>query len=231
MIHEAKYISLTDFLFNNISKDILQGEYKPGDQLIEQELQDKYQVSKTPLREAFQMLINTGLVERKARKGCFIKKIDIREIRHIYEIRILLEGLAAKEAYERFTEADTHTLQQLYEAMRDDAYQENAVTYYQHHNEFQKFFGKVSGNDMLVEICEKLRMQNIWYKTQFYKIDIKEDFHTHDELVKHFTEHDLEPEDIQKIMQKHIAIGFENFLENFPEKGDDDNERALSNGT
>ena len=211
MDQNSTYFSLPDYLFSKLSHDILSGKYHAGDKLVEAVFQEEFEVSKSPVREAFQMLINAGLIERKTRRGCFVKVLTPSEIENIYEVRMLLEGLAAKDAYTRMTPADLKRLQELYAAMEKDMEANDTFGYFNHHNEFQRFFGEVSGNSVLVDICEKLRVQNTWYNMQFFKVDIHTDLHTHDDLMHHFTTRDMSPDDIQKLMQEHIGIGLRNF--------------------
>lgn len=211
MEQDSSFYSLPEYISTQISKDILQGRIKAGEKLVEAVFQERFQVSKSPVREAFQMLINSGLVERKNRRGCFVKVLTPDEIEHIYEVRMNLEALAAKKAYIKMTQDQLKRLQELYAAMERDVKADDAIGYLRHHNKFQKFFGEVSGNNVLVEICEKLRVQNMWYNTQFFQIDLEKDLETHVELMRHFTERDIEPDQIERIMHDHIGIGLENF--------------------
>lgn len=213
MEQDSAYYSLPEYISSQISKEILQGHIKAGDKLIEAVFQEKYQVSKSPVREAFQMLINSGLVERKNRRGCFVKVLTPDEIEHIYEVRMSLEALAAKDAYIKMTKEHLARMQDLFAAMERDVKAKDAIGYLHHHNQFQRFFGEVSGNKVLVDICEKLRVQNMWYNTQFFQIDLEKDLQTHVELLKHFAARDIEPEEVEKLMHDHIRIGLENFRE------------------
>lgn len=205
------YQSLSDCVYNGIRADILSGKYKPGYKLVEMSFQEEYGISKSPVREAFQMLINDGLVERKARRGCFVKVFDDKQIREVYEVRMILEGYAAMQAYERMTESKIVKLKDLYLLMKEDASINDSEAYFNHHEEFQGFFGKESGNNSLYEFCSKLRIQNLWYNMQFFQLDLTEDLHTHDELLNHFEKHDVTSMEIKEIMENHIKLGLNNF--------------------
>lgn len=88
-----------------IENMILDGTFKVGSRLKEADLEEKFGTSRTPLREALRLLESQGLIETIPRKGSFVKKIDIREISDISEIRITLETLAVKLAHQRMTSA------------------------------------------------------------------------------------------------------------------------------
>lgn len=220
MKHDSPYSSLSEFISSDISKEILQGTLKAGDKLVEAVFQEKYQVSKSPVREAFQILINAGLVDHKNRRGCFVKILTPDEIENIYEVRINLEGLAAKEAYIKMSREELDHMQKLYKLMENDVAAKDAMGYLRHHKEFQRFFGEVSGNTVLVDICEKLRVQNIWYNTQFFQIDLENDLYTHIELMRHFTDRDLQPAQVEKLMCDHVRLGLENFKAYVSKTGD-----------
>lgn len=220
-----RFLSLAEFLFDKIAESILDGKYKVGQKLVENAIQTEFEVSKSPVREALQMLINTGLVERKARKGCFVKRVTHDDIINNYMLRASLEGIAAQTAYEKVSPADTRELKSYYISMKDAAGKKDVRTYLNFHDKFQGFFSEKSGNDILADFCEKLRMQNMWYRLQFYTIDIAEDLHTHDDLITHFESRDLSPQDIRFLMEQHINIGLKNFREFFIEK-----KGARSNG-
>lgn len=212
MNENSAYMSLSEHLYNDILKNILNGKINPGQKLVEDAFQKKYNVSKSPVRESFQMLINSGFVIRETRRGCFVKNLDPKEVEHIYKIRMVLEGFAAKEAYQNINKSDLQLLDKLYAKMKNDADADDAISYFNHHNEFQGLFGKVSENPLLYDICEKLRFQNMWYHMQFFNVDLNEDLHTHDELLEHFINHDVKPEKIEKLMYKHVEIGLINFM-------------------
>ena len=110
--------NLPEYVFKKISHDIITGKYKAGEKLVEAVFQQEFQVSKSPVREALQMLVNAGLVERINRRGCFVKMFTPQEIEDIYLVRIELEGMAAKIAYERMTETQLARLNELYGLMQ-----------------------------------------------------------------------------------------------------------------
>ena len=203
--------NLPEYVFKKISHDIITGKYKAGEKLVEAVFQQEFQVSKSPVREAFQMLINAGLVERINRRGCFVKMFTPQEIEDIYPVRIELEGMAAKIAYERMTETQLARLNELYGLMQEAVDQNDSHAYIRAHNAFQQYFGEVSGNHVLIDVCERLRVQNMWYNLQFHNVDIHYDIHTHDDLMKHFNERILDSDEIRDLMRDHISVGLYNF--------------------
>ena len=83
-----------------LRKAIYSGEYKSGDELSLTEVAAQLGVSRTPVREAFQVLEGEGLITLRMNKGAIVNTIDRKFIRDIFEMRILLEAEAARRAAE-----------------------------------------------------------------------------------------------------------------------------------
>lgn len=75
---------------------IVTGHFKPGERLIERELCDMMGVSRTSLREALRELQADGLITLKPNKGMSVSVLTQETARSIYEVREMLEGLAAR---------------------------------------------------------------------------------------------------------------------------------------
>ena len=85
-------------IFETLRDRIVFGEYPPGMRLSEQTLCQEFQVSRTPLREAIQKLVDLKLVSVIPRFGTNVTQIDIHEVRSAFEVKIKLEGLAGELA-------------------------------------------------------------------------------------------------------------------------------------
>ncbi|WP_156752533.1 GntR family transcriptional regulator, partial [Mycobacterium sp. ACS1612] len=97
---------------------ILTGRFAAGQVLSENALATEFGKSRTPVREALHRLEIEGLVERVPR-GVRVRASSPEEILDIYEVRITLEGAAAKAAPERATEFDRMQLRSAQQAMVD----------------------------------------------------------------------------------------------------------------
>jgi DNA-binding GntR family transcriptional regulator len=87
--------SRTEAVLEAIKHAILSGELKPGQALVETELAARLGVSKTPVREALKTLAGTGLVTMSPYKGGAVREMDRDHARCIYDMRLLLEPVAA----------------------------------------------------------------------------------------------------------------------------------------
>lgn len=95
--------SLRGRVFHKIREDILNGKYKQNEELREATIGAELGVSRTPVREAFRQLELEGLLKMVPNKGVYVNGITAKDVRDIYMIRSLLEGLCAKWATENIT--------------------------------------------------------------------------------------------------------------------------------
>ncbi|MBD3625069.1 MAG: GntR family transcriptional regulator [Rhodobacteraceae bacterium] len=85
------------------------GEYRPGDRLVEAELAERFGVSRTPIREAFQRLETQGVLARDGR-SLIVASLNHDQIGELYVLRAELEGLAARLAAQHATPEEIRVL-------------------------------------------------------------------------------------------------------------------------
>ncbi|MGL6114029.1 GntR family transcriptional regulator [Cetobacterium sp. SF1] len=92
--------NVSNNIYNMIKNDILIGELNFGDKIIEIDYSNKYNISRTPLREAIKQLEIEGIIERLPNGRLRIMEISEEKINEIFEIRIALEKLLFKSIIE-----------------------------------------------------------------------------------------------------------------------------------
>lgn len=105
--------SLGSRVFQRLREDILSGKYKEHDELRENTLGKELGVSRTPVREALRQLELEGLVTIIPNKGAYVTGISSKDIRDIYILRSMLEGLCARWATEHITEEQLDELEEV----------------------------------------------------------------------------------------------------------------------
>lgn len=103
--------------YSLILEAIDRGEYRPGDRLVENELAERFGVSRTPIREALQRLETQSLLTRDGR-SLIVASLDHNQMAELYAVRAELEGLAAKLAARHATEEEMRVLEEMVEADR-----------------------------------------------------------------------------------------------------------------
>lgn len=81
--------------YSHLRSAILNRELRPGDPILEVEIANRLQMSRTPVREAVHRLMAEGLVQRARGLGTFVKKLSNEEIRLVYEYAEGLEGMVS----------------------------------------------------------------------------------------------------------------------------------------
>ncbi|MCK5811434.1 MAG: GntR family transcriptional regulator [Clostridiales bacterium] len=124
-MNEEHYGSLREQVFTKIEEDIINGRYKAGEKITENMLSNDLGVSRTPIREAIRQLELEGLVETIPNKGIVVTGVTKEDIEDIYEIRELIEGLAARKSALKMGEDELERLQEIIDlqefyTMRDD---------------------------------------------------------------------------------------------------------------
>lgn len=105
--------SLRGKVFAKLREDILSGVYKEKEELKEVSIGEELGVSRTPVREALRQLELEGLVRIIPNKGAYVTGITQEDVRDIYKIRSILEGLCARWATEHITEEQLTELEEI----------------------------------------------------------------------------------------------------------------------
>jgi DNA-binding GntR family transcriptional regulator len=105
---------------------IVSFEYKPGERLVERDLCERFDVSRTVVREALRHLEAEGLINIVANRGPIVSSPTVAEARALYEVREALESLAAKLCAERATPAKKRKLMRALERIAS-AYEEDGL--------------------------------------------------------------------------------------------------------
>ena len=96
-----------------LEQAILAGEIAPGTVLRQEQLSDRYAVSRTPVREALRRLAALGLVTFEPNRGVRVRTLSRAELREAFLVRAELESLATEVAVGRFTEDDLRELEEV----------------------------------------------------------------------------------------------------------------------
>jgi len=113
------YLSKSDFMAALLRELIISGDLKPGEQLRQRDLAERFGVSVTPVREALRWLESEGLVKYDAHKGSTVVQAEAGATREKYQIRAVLEGLAASLAAPKISDEDIRELESYNEQLAD----------------------------------------------------------------------------------------------------------------
>lgn len=106
-------------VYDEIKRGILKGQYMPGDVLTERKLSDEMGISRTPIREAMQMLAHDGWLVMETYKGAVVREFDLEYVLEVLKIRKSLEMLAVEDAVLNLTDRDLEELEEIAQCQRD----------------------------------------------------------------------------------------------------------------
>jgi phosphonate utilization transcriptional regulator len=109
--------SLTSAVQAEIERLILAGDLPPGAKLTEAMLADRLGVSRGPIREAFRILEEAGLVRLEKNRGVFVRSIPLDEAMEIYDLRAMVDEAAGRALAERITPDQLKLLRSMVEQM------------------------------------------------------------------------------------------------------------------
>jgi DNA-binding GntR family transcriptional regulator len=135
---------------------ILNSELLPGQRINENQVAAEFQVSRGPVREALRSLEQAYLVEMVHNRGVFVRKLDIREALHLYDVRAAFAYLAGKLLARRLSAEKVRMLYDLHEKMEEKRLEKDAHGYSELNELFHSTLIRSTGNDRLIEWSENI---------------------------------------------------------------------------
>ena len=168
MLNESE-LPLRDVVFRTLRRQILMGELKPGERLMEVKLTKKLGVSRTPVREAIHMLEIEGLAKVIPRRGASVSDITEEDLQDVLEVRCALEELAVELACARRSEEDIFNIKKaaraFVEATKTGSISEMAEKDVAFHNHIFS----ATGNKRLIQLVGNLSERMYRYRIEYLK--------------------------------------------------------------
>ena len=144
-------------VFQGVEEQIATGQLKDGEKLDEASLAVRFQVSRTPVREALLQLVGSGLATQIPKRGCFVKAPSVREMVEMFEVMSELEGLCARLATRRMSEQQLTALKIANAGCEQAIKANNSDLYYDKNVEFHECIYSACGNTFLADETRSLR--------------------------------------------------------------------------
>ena len=140
---------------DGLVQSILDGEYGPGDRLVEMHIARTYGTSQGPVREALRELEMLGFVRSEPHRGTYVRDPWQRGMLELYEVRAALEEFAARVATPRLCD-DVSALQAEVDGMADAAVRNDVHAAVEHSERFHRLIVEGSGNQLLYTMWSSL---------------------------------------------------------------------------
>lgn len=210
--------SVADRLSRAIQAGIRDGRFAPGQRLIEADLMQEFGVGRSSLRETLQKSVAEGWLEATHNRGIRVRKQSRPEIAHLYRVREVLEGLAARIAAENISLGGNKAkLQVLSNEMEKLIKKRDSGGYYELNEELHKLIVEIGGNPYLSKLVDQLRIPlfRLQFRT-FSQADRTNVSHNdHQVLIKAVLSGD--PDSAELAMKQHIKHSAE-YLADVPDE-------------
>jgi len=151
-----------------LQDQVVYGDIAPGTRLIEEDVVRRYNVSRSPVREAFRILEQDGLLVRDRRRGVRVGMLTVRDLDEIYACRIPLEGLAAEAAAQHRTDAHLPALEAAVAGLQDAFRETNVREYFEQNVRLTDQILLASGNATLRRLLGSIGKQALRYRFLAY---------------------------------------------------------------
>ncbi len=216
------YRALTDWVVLKILDAVRKGEFVPDQRLSEQDLAQRFEVSRAPVRDALQRLEQIGVVERRPPRGMYVRSWTDADRAEVLALVDALNLLAVQLSFGRLTGDDCAQLERIVDEARQatETGVEEDRRQIQRDFDFHQIIARASGNRRLVELMEQLMLPCVLYVTEAHEY-LQRDFwvQIHAGLLEEIRSGNLEKSEarsisnarkIRELMFEHNARGHEN---------------------
>jgi DNA-binding GntR family transcriptional regulator len=159
-------------IYEHLREQLLNGEISPRQHLIEAKIAKELGTSRTPVREALHSLELEGLIESIPRVGYVVKPISEQEVEEICEMRMAIEGVAARWAIEKAYKKLVEELEKNISIAEEKVSKGDVRTFVDMDARFHEIISKFSGSKRLLELAQTLRRHMLRYRIQsIYLVD------------------------------------------------------------
>jgi DNA-binding GntR family transcriptional regulator len=205
----------------DLAQQISRGELVPGDTIDENQLTTRYDVSKTPVREALLQLKAQGLVGSLPRGGAIVAKMDLTQLLSLWEWLSEIEAIAVKLACERMNAKELEGLEQIYRKSKKYADKQDWDGWQACNQEFHEAIYAASRNLFLRQEVMRVRARTGVYRRHAFGAlgATQTSYEQHGEILAFLRARDAEG--AASAMRRHIlpasnATALTNFILNIP---------------
>ncbi len=204
-------LRLADNIAQELEELIFDGTFSDGDRLDEVKLAEQFGVSRTPLREAFQRLALSGLVDLIPRRGAFVRQPGPVELMEMFEVMAELEAVCGRLAAMRISEEALKDLTDANARCQQAVDASDPDTYYLENERFHRIIYKQSGNSFLEQEASKLHRRLKPFRRQQLRFRgrMVQSMSEHQDIVRALE--DGLADDTANALRSHVAVQGEKF--------------------
>ncbi|MDQ0221391.1 GntR family transcriptional regulator [Peribacillus cavernae] len=199
---------------------LLEGEYQPGERLVETKLAEKLRVSRGTIREAIRMLIKDGLLTQ-SESAIYIYKPTLQDVIDLYKCREKLESLAAKLAAKNITKTLEKQINEVLVKSKKALVEEHPSKVVELNTQFHELIIRAARNKQLIGLLETIRTKSLYMRNNilrdYYMTSNRKNYiGEHEQIFKAIIEQDRIK--AEEEMSKHIKNDLSAFYDFFEKK-------------
>jgi DNA-binding GntR family transcriptional regulator len=196
--------SIRQKIYEHLREQLLSAEIPPHEHLVEAKIAKEIGTSRTPVREALHSLELEGLIEAIPRVGYVVKPIRESEVEEICEIRLAIEGIAARWAMEKAQQRLVVELRQNVLLSEEKAMDGDPKAFIDMDAQFHEIIARLSGSKRLHEMAQTLRRHMLRYRIQsiYLTENVLRAIEGHKGILVAIEKGDLE--EVNKAMKHHL---------------------------
>lgn len=153
---DGQTVSMTHTVLDALRNDINNCVYKDGQFITEAEISQKFNVSKTPAREALNYLCQEGLLDKIPRKGYMVKQLSMTELQHLLEFRNILERASVEWVIRYASDSEIQSLDALAHSRLDPTAADLPNRYNALNVQFHLSVAQLSRNTYLIDALQNV---------------------------------------------------------------------------
>jgi len=158
-------------LAENLAQAIIDGHFAPGTRLDEQQLAQRFAVSRTPVREAIRQLASSGLIEVRPRRGAFVAEISPAQLEILFVAMGELEASCARLAALSMSPPERRRLEAFHEQMGQIARGSDATAFAEANHAFHTMLYAGTHNPVLAEMTAALRRRLLPFRSAQFHLE------------------------------------------------------------
>jgi DNA-binding GntR family transcriptional regulator len=199
--------SLGQHVFENLKQAIIRGHMAPGDRIVESQIAEILDISRTPVREAIHKLEREGLLKKLPRGGFAVVNFSREDIEETFGIRSVLESYAARLAASNHLEEDIKPLEEKIREFQACLEKGQIEELARINTEFHNLFYGLSRSPKLIKLINDLRDQIFRYRKILLRMDdmARRSNEDHRKMIKAIKQRDAGK--VERLVKEHILRG------------------------
>lgn len=196
-------------LADELRRAMRKGEYTAGQRLVEQDLCQHFAAGRGRVREALRLLAAEGVVVIETNRGASVRKLGPREVVQLYQVREVMEGLAARLCAEAGPDSQTREMLDDLRREMSIAEKNGDISHYLDRNEaFHSYLVTASGNGFIAQTLDTVRLRTfrIQFQIALDRSIIGESNRQHERIISAILQGNAV--DAERAMRSHVRDSF-----------------------